>query len=234
MTDSAPTLLARASVVIDDCWNRIGIRGDGSCERLENYLHCRNCPVHEAAAAALLDRPLPAGTLAPAIDYAHAPSRTARDERHGTESVLVFRLGDEWLALPTPVFRQVAVTRPIHRLPHRTRSIVLGVVNIEGALLVCVSLAGMLGIEPASTDDAKRRAVHRRMLVVEDPHGPVVFPVDEVEGVQRYAIDAREPVPSTVSGRAAAHARSLIRMGERTVGLLDVAALFGSLDRSLG
>ena len=26
---------------IDDCWNRIGVRGDASCARLVEYVHCR-------------------------------------------------------------------------------------------------------------------------------------------------------------------------------------------------
>ena len=36
---------------IDDCWNRIGVRGDGSCPELKQYVHCRNCPVYSAGAA---------------------------------------------------------------------------------------------------------------------------------------------------------------------------------------
>ena len=51
MTDA----LARLSEV-DDCWNRIGIRGDKSCERLPEHVHCRNCPVYAAAAKRILDR----------------------------------------------------------------------------------------------------------------------------------------------------------------------------------
>ena len=41
---------------IDDCWNRIGVRGDHSCERLVRHIHCRNCEVYERSAAELLDR----------------------------------------------------------------------------------------------------------------------------------------------------------------------------------
>ncbi len=55
--------LARLSEV-DDCWNRIGVRGDKTCERLAEHVHCRNCPVHAAAANRLLDRlALPAGPM---------------------------------------------------------------------------------------------------------------------------------------------------------------------------
>ena len=47
---------------LDDCWNRIGVRGDASCPELARHVHCHNCPVHAAAALALLDREPPEGS----------------------------------------------------------------------------------------------------------------------------------------------------------------------------
>src|SRR4029077_5730556 len=32
------------ALVVDDCWNRIGVRGDASCPELKHHVHCRNCP----------------------------------------------------------------------------------------------------------------------------------------------------------------------------------------------
>ncbi|WYX25703.1 hypothetical protein WJ969_08370 [Achromobacter xylosoxidans] len=52
--DSLDSLARLAEV--DDCWNRIGIRGDKRCERLAGYVHCRNCPVYADAAKRILDR----------------------------------------------------------------------------------------------------------------------------------------------------------------------------------
>ena len=60
MSDTS-TPFARAG--LNDCWNKIGVRGDGSCPELERHAHCRNCPVYSAAAAQLLDAELPAGHL---------------------------------------------------------------------------------------------------------------------------------------------------------------------------
>ena len=37
--------------IVNDCWNRIGVRGDRSCPELKQYVHCRNCPVYSAGAA---------------------------------------------------------------------------------------------------------------------------------------------------------------------------------------
>jgi len=72
---------------VDDCWNRIGIRGDKSCGQLAGHVHCRNCPVYATAAKRILDR------LPPQMDVLdHEP-----EARHSTRqsSLLVFRLGRE-------------------------------------------------------------------------------------------------------------------------------------------
>ncbi len=209
------------------------MRGDNSCKRLDEYLHCRNCPVHADAAAALLDRPRPTGENDVAADYSRTTPLSACDELLASTSVLVFRLGDEWLALPTSVFRQVTVSRPVHRLPHRTHPAVLGVVNVEGTLRVCVSLARLLYVEPPTAKGHTPHTLYPRMLVIEDPHGPVVFPVDEVDGVRRFATASLEAPPATVAGRTVAHARALIRADDRTIGLLDATVLLKSLERSL-
>ena len=102
MTDA----LARLSEV-DDCWNRIGIRGDKSCERLPEHVHCRNCPVYAAAAKRILDR-LPPQAAVQAEDTTAALAAQAR-----LSSLLVFRLRNEWLGLPTKALDEVASTRAI-------------------------------------------------------------------------------------------------------------------------
>ena len=79
----------------------------------------------------------------------------------------MFRLGAEWFALPTIAVDEVAELRGIHSLPHRRGGMLLGLVNVQGELIVCVSLARVLGLKNvvASTagEDGPRRA---RLLVV--------------------------------------------------------------------
>jgi chemotaxis-related protein WspD len=157
--DGPSSLLADMDAPIDDCWNRIGVRGDGSCPRLAGYIHCRNCPVHDAAAARVLDREQSAdAVIGQALLHrqtAQSPSEYATREVDVT-SWLVFRIGDEWLGLPTTIFQQVAQLRPIHSLPHRRHRAVLGVVNVRGTLLVCASLARLFGIASVVGQDGRR------------------------------------------------------------------------------
>ena len=221
------------TVGFDDCWNRIGVRGDSSCERLVEYVRCVNCPVFEAAAAKLLERPIPLVDLA--RHDLRAPTQARHHAQDASESLLVFRIGGEWLALPTSVFTRIVQTRPIHTLPHRQHRAVLGVVNVQGELLVCLSLAHLLGFEP---DSAARdeRAPHDlpRLLVVSRAEEHAVFPVDQVDGVHRIAVSSFCPPPATLSHAAAAHTRAVAPWRGMTVGLLDADALFDTLNRSLG
>lgn len=219
------------TIAFDACWNRIGVRGDSSCERLVEYVRCLNCPVFETAAARLLERPIPLVDLAQ-----HDVSAPTQHTTQGaSESFLIFRIGDEWLALPTPIFKRIVQTRPIHTLPHRQHRAVLGVVNVQGELLVCLSLAHLLGFEPdtAARDDKARHDLPR-LLVVSRAEEHAVFPVDQVDGVHRIALSTFCPPPATLSHAAASHTRAVAPWRGMTVGLLDADALFDTLNRSLG
>ena len=221
------------TVSFDDCWNRIGVRGDSSCERLVEHVRCLNCPVFETAAAKRLERPIPRVDLSQHDD--RAPLRTQHDAQGASESFLVFRIGDEWLALPTSIFKRIVQTRPIHTLPHRQHRAVLGVVNVQGELLVCLSLAYLLGFETdaAAREDRARQNLPR-LLVVARGEEHAVFPVDQVDGVHRIAVANFFPPPATLSQAAAAHTRAVVPWRGMSVGLLDADALFDTLNRSLG
>src|ERR1041384_406406 len=147
---------------INDCWNTIGIGGNGTCRELQKFIHCRNCPVYSAAGLQLLDQPLtPDYRREHTVHYAVEKQLT----RAARTSLVIFRLGPEWLALPTPTFQEVAERRSPHTLPHRRRSVVLGLVNVRGELLICASLARLLGLESETPRD-KSRVVYDRLLVV--------------------------------------------------------------------
>nr|WP_220805444.1 chemotaxis protein CheW [Achromobacter sp. UMC46] len=208
---------------VDDCWNRIGIRGDKSCGQLPGHVHCRNCPVYAAAAKRILDR------LPPQMDVQdHEPERV---ESARLSSLLVFRLGREWLGLPTRSLDEVAGTRPVLTLPHRRDPAVLGVTNVRGTLTVCVSLASLLSLETGVADTRERTAA--RMLIFGGAGRAVVLPVDEVEGIHAVDLEALEPLPATVEGASLKYSRGLARCGGRSVGVLDENLLMQALERSL-
>jgi len=217
---------------VTSCWNTIGVQGDRTCPELDVHVHCRNCPVYSDAAAALLDRPAPEEFTIDRTRHFGAPK--AADERE-TQSVVIFRIGREWFALPTSVIAEVAERRVIHSLPHRRTGIVLGVVNVRGELLVCVSLGRLLGLESRSEPvPGVSRTGHDRVLVVIRDGVRVVLPADEVSGVQRFHARELKDVPTTVSKAATAHSRAVLSWSGHVVGLLDDDLLFRTLHRSVG
>jgi chemotaxis-related protein WspD len=129
---------------LNDCWNRIGVWGNGECPELKKALHCHNCTVYSAAAAHLLEQELPEGYLDNWTAHFTTEAQAADEQ---SESALVFRIGSEWLALPPVHLQEIVEDRPIHSVPHLRKKILLGLVNIRGELLICVTLDELLTIE---------------------------------------------------------------------------------------
>ncbi|MBY4869491.1 chemotaxis protein CheW [Burkholderia sp. Bp9017] len=225
------------TIGVDDCWNRIGTRGDRSCERLADCLRCLNCPVYAYHAAKLLERPLGATEMAEATRRMSAFDATrAHGDDDTRQAALAFRVADEWLALPIGVLREIAGTRPIHSLPHRRHSAVRGVVNIRGTLRIAISIGALLGLDAGKggknvTGDEDGRFT--RLLVVAHQGEPVVFPVDEVEGVLHFGASEWVPVPATVGRASAGLSRGVLSWRGKSVGLLDDDRLFDAVTRSM-
>ncbi|ARP82712.1 hypothetical protein CAL12_19060 [Bordetella genomosp. 8] len=225
----------RESAPIDDCWNRIGVRGDRSCPRLAEYIHCRECPVQEEAAKHLLYRAqadtavLQTGAAAmPPVTTAGArPDALATATGTDTTSLLIFRLHAEWLALPVSALAEVTPMRPVHSLPRRP-GVVLGVCNVRGRLVPCISLAALLDLAPR--EDAADKATPR-MLVLSTRGGTIVSPVDEVAGIQPYPRTAIGPLPDTLAGGH--YAAGVVHYRDRAVGMLDATRLAHAIEGKL-
>jgi chemotaxis-related protein WspD len=212
----------------DACWNRIGIGGDGSCAQLAAHVHCRNCPVYSSAAMTLLDGELPAGYRAHWTDHIAREKAAAES---GMLSIMVFRLGAEWLALPTASLEEIATLRTIHALPHRRGGAVLGLANVRGELRACVSLVRLLGLHDAAIETSD--ATQARLLVLRHAGHSVASPVDEVHGVHRFHARELQEKPATVSLAAATYTKAVLPWRQAFVGMLDEHTLFRAIDRSL-
>jgi chemotaxis-related protein WspD len=207
-----------------DCWNHIGVRGDRSCPELLKVVHCHNCPVFAAAGRRFLDAPSPAGYLEEWTERLAAPIEEAAAD---LQSVLIFRLREEWLALATQVLLEVSNPRPVRRVPHRA-GLLAGLVNIRGELQLCVRLDQLLGIAPKPGRDGAARpgSGSPRLIFVQREGDRWVFPVDEVDQVHRFSAGELAGTPATLARSAARLTQSVFRWRERPVGYLDEARLF--------
>jgi chemotaxis-related protein WspD len=219
--------VATADVV--DCWNKVGVTGDGTCPELAKFVHCRNCPIYSLAGVRLLNRELPA-------DYRREWTEHFSRERSrnvaGRASVVTFRIGTEWMALATAVFQEVLERRTIHSLPHRQHGLVLGLANVRGGLLICVSLGRLLGLEP-SQDRQTPPANYDRLIVTEWQGGRLAFPVSEVHGIHRYQPEDLSELPATIPRGNANFNKGILRWMDRSIGCLDEELLFSTLNRGL-
>ena len=216
------------------CWNAIGVwaANTPSCPKLKDVVHCANCDVFVSKGRALFD-------LEPSTDYLREwtdlLAEARLDSSEGAESVLIFRLEDEWLAFPTIAFRGVSDITPIHTVPHKSDALLLGLANIGGALQLCFSLKELLGFEASS---AKAPAVYNpmtkpRYLMLERNSQVWVFLADEVMGVFKYDSKLLQNTPSTVTRANPSFVRLIFGFEGRTVGLLDDELVTFALKRSL-
>ena len=225
-----PEITGDAAVTeIRTCWSQIGVHGDGTCPELQKFVHCRNCPVYSIAGVQLLNRPLPADYRREWTEHFARKKKTAAPAK---VSAVLFRIADEWLAMPTPAFQEVAERRPIHSLPHRRRSAVLGLVNVRGELLICVSLGRLLGLENAAIHQTGRSCLDR-LLVVNWEGSRVAFPVDDIHGILRFQEQDLKDPPATLSKSNLSFTKGVLPWQGRFVGFLDPSVLFPALDRSL-
>ncbi|MEE9912127.1 MAG: chemotaxis protein CheW [Deltaproteobacteria bacterium] len=210
------------------CWKEKGIFGDGSCVELARLIHCRRCPVYAKAGRQHLDQNLPQGYLEDRTPVMAQPKEMAR---LGTISVMAFRLSGERFALKTIFFEEAAEPSPIHTLPLKVNRVFQGIANINGELLLCLSLASLLEI--TQDEEPTAPVTYERMLVVGREGQRFVFPVEQILGVHRIAPEDLGDVPATLSRSARSLTRGIFQLGGRNVGLLDEERLFPAMTRSL-
>ena len=129
-------------------------------------------------------------------------------------------------------FQEVTERRAIHSLPHRRNGIVLGLTNVRGELLVCISLEILLGLD-AGTPPALSDEPRGRLVVAEWQGSLVTFPVNEVHGVHRFHPQDLQEVPATIARADHGLTQSILTWKDRKVGCLDEESLFSTINRSL-
>jgi chemotaxis-related protein WspD len=220
---------AAATEQLTGCWSQLGVYGDRSCPELLKFVHCRNCPVYSAAGLRLIDRPLPP-------DYRQEWTQHFAAERRfpeaGNASAILFRIQGEWLAMPTHSFQEVAEKRPIHSLPHRGEGVVLGLANVRGELVICISIGHLIQIEHMASL-ASLRLNYRRLLVVQGESSRLAFPVDEVHGPHRFHPHELKSLPSTVGRANSRYTQGVFNWHNHVAGLLDPGLLLSGLAERL-
>ena len=214
------------------CWKRIGIWGDESprCQELDRLIHCRNCEVYATAGRGLLERAIPDDYR---DEWTAALALTKDTERSDQRSVLVFRLGDEWFGISTSAFREVIPLQPVRVLPHRSDSLLRGVINVRGELMLCVWLEGLLDLTPSGgqEEEAQGSQTWPRMLILDWDHRRWAFAVSEVDGIHQLGSDEVQEVPVTTAKDKSNHTQGIFERDSRPIGYLDEELISYALQR---
>ena len=212
------------------CWNEIGVAGDKSCGKLAPLVHCRNCEVYADAALRNLQRP--AGDAYRAEWAALLRQPLAQLDTSDT-SALAFRIGREWLALPTAMVAQVAPEAPAHRLPHRGGNGLAGIVNVGGKLMPAISLAAMLGLDEGGAPAREGRHTFARLLVVEWDGQAFALPVADLYGIVRYASKGLTAPAATINRGVERFLLGVTRRDDMHIGVLDASLIGHQMTRLL-
>lgn len=223
---------------VNDCWNHIGIWGREKprCSELKKVVHCRNCKVYSKAGQHLLERKPPSGYLE---ELQEVIAKEYETEDHKTESIVIFRIGYEWLALPTVLFKEVVCMRSVHILPHKKHSSLKGLVNVHGELLICISLGRLLGVDKQKIELAIKKNIYGRLIVLSGDGEQYVFPVSEIKGIYHYAPSEIYHAPATATYCASSYLKGMLDLHDEVegsvlhVGCLDGLKLLGSLKKEV-
>ncbi|HLO85116.1 MAG TPA: chemotaxis protein CheW, partial [Nostocaceae cyanobacterium] len=151
-----------------------------------------------------------------------------------TLKVVIFRLQQEWLALPAQIFQETTIPSPVHTLPHRSNQILRGLVNIRGELYLCISLTHLLNLE---ISDGKLPSfspvVYSRMVVVQDTGQTWVFSVDELYGLHQISPEKLIDPPSNNTSTSRTYTKGLFPWQSYTVSYLDAELLFSTLAKKV-
>lgn len=230
MNDQLMKKSIRINKPIDRCWYERGVWSTVSdkCEKLAEYIHCRNCPVFSSKGKRVLDRAAPAGYLK---EWRKGLAVSKPILKKDARSILVFRVADEWFAIPSRCLHEITEKRTIHKIPGNNKSGIVGVVNVGGEIRVCYSLETVLGVSSHVNKDKKSSSRDIARFIVAFIGGHYyVFGAQHISGMALYHDDELYPVPSTLAYDGANLLLGVINHAANNVAVLDVDKFQSALE----
>jgi chemotaxis-related protein WspD len=208
----------------DKCWMEIGVFGSGECQLLDQYGHCRHCREYSLKSRAIFDREIPAEFTEEWTNYFNQSRKSQSDE---TLSLVVFEVADEWFALKTDLFKEAVEYKKIHRIPFRTNKYFLGISNIHGELVMCVSLSGLLDL------DERKNGKYKSIIVIGLDAKTLALPVSDYLGVVNVEVTKFENAPINIKKTDASLTKKIFKIDEKQVGIIDETKFLAYLEKKL-
>lgn len=211
---------------LDTCWSQIGVAGDASCARLAEVGHCRNCEEYAHAGRTLLDREASDSFRE---EWFQLLAEMKPSTAANGELIVVFEVCGEYVALRVLLLERVKEMRVVHTVPSRSGSVFTGLVNVDGELLPCFSVAAALQV---GEDNPLPNP--RRMLVLRHGEARLACAVDRVVGFVLLSAGELQTPPVTLARNDRAFTTAVFSVKGKLAGLLDGDKFCERLMKSAG
>lgn len=141
---------------------------------------------------------------------------------------LVFRVGAEWFAIDPAIFSMsLPATRPA-RLPHHRNSVIEGILNADGRVIVCLSVAQVLGVLPSDVEGGVPR-----VLVVNWKERQFAMRADEVLGMEEFPVSSIQSAQGSVQESLRRCTKGIVFHRDRAILILDPEGLVARIEEIL-
>jgi purine-binding chemotaxis protein CheW len=142
------------------------------------------------------------------------------------QQVVVFDLAGESFGIDIAGVESIIKMQPITQLP-QSRHYILGVINLRGAVLPVVDLRIHFGLS------IKETTRQTRIMIATMGKLKVGLVVDAVSEVLRIPDDSLEALPATVSAINTGFLKSIARLENRLITLLELGKILDAEDQQL-
>jgi len=204
------------NLTVDDCWNTMGVWRTGTtvCPKLEEVIHCRNCTSYINSGLQLLNRHYPDG-------YCNENTETYKQEIEASdsdsESLIIFRIANDWYAMPTGIFVEIDTYKAAHNIPHNQNNFIEGLVNIRGELELCISLSALLEINNLpESEEAKSR-----LIIIKLDSGKYAIKTEQILGVNKIRSDTINQPPASITHTSERMITGIFEYDGKHIGIID-------------
>ena len=144
-----------------------------------------------------------------------------------TPSFVLFELAGTTYGITSESIRQIEMVETITPVPHASR-FVEGVVFSRGHVIPAINLRQRFGFERIPIDS------RTRLVIVARDERVVGLLVDSAREFVAIGVDSIEPPPEGLAGLSGKYLRSIARIGNRLVLILDVDEVLNFAEVSAG
>ncbi|NLO20349.1 MAG: hypothetical protein GX121_10845 [Ignavibacteria bacterium] len=157
------------------------------------------------------------------------------EEKEKTEDdslgVLIFRVENKWLAIKADAFQEILDWKKTHSVPFRTNEVFKGIVNVNGELLLSISITGLLSIEKYKDSDID--LAKWKIIVIKKDQQRYAFEANEFIGVVKVPQSQIQKGRTTISESQNPFLVDTFSYQDIKISLIEQEQLFAAIEKEL-